>query len=95
MKKIMNILIALVLVTLVMPLALADEAEDAQDDVEIMDSPYGPEIRFLQLEKSISNNIYRGEYVISVLNESTYEQTNSTDDNETGSNESGFVSPNA
>ena len=85
MKKILNIVIVLVLVASLMPLALADEAEDTQEEIEadaetqeeleIMGDQTGAYIRLLQLEKAITKNIIKGEEVISVLKEAEYNTT--------------------
>ena len=64
----MSIVLVLLLAASVVPLALADEAGDVQQDeveidaetqaeVEIMNYQFGAEVRLLQLEKSISKNI--------------------------------------
>jgi len=77
MKKIWNLLIVLMLMASIAPLAFADEAEDSTDDVEIddetqeqveaMNNGIGAEVRLLQLEKSITINILKGEEIISNL----------------------------
>jgi hypothetical protein len=81
MKKICNLLIVLLLLGAVFPLVLADEAEDGseenlideetQDEIEIMGNKYGSSIRLLQLEKSITRNILKGEYIVSYLDSNT------------------------
>lgn len=76
----------LLLVASVVPLALADEAGDiqqdeleidaeTQDELEIMNYQFGAEVRLLQLEKSITKNILKGEEVVSVLKEAEYNTT--------------------
>ena len=67
------------------PLAFADEAVDSTDEVEIndetqkqveiMDVCVGSEIRLLQLEKSITKNIIKGEEVVSILKDLEYNTT--------------------
>ena len=76
----------LLLAASVVQLALADEAGDiqqdeveidaeTQDEVEIMSYQFGAEVRLLQLEKSITKNVLKGEEVISVLKEAEYNTT--------------------
>ena len=76
----------LLLAASVVPLALADEAGDiqqdeveidaeTQDEVEIMYYQFGAEVRLLQLEKSITKNILKGEEVVSVLKGAEYNTT--------------------
>ena len=76
MKKMLSIVLVLMLIGLAIPLALADEAEDGveideetQEEVDIMGNKTGAKIRLLQLEKSISRNIVKGEYIVSFLND--------------------------
>jgi hypothetical protein len=81
MKKIWNVLIVLLLMGAVFPLALADDADDSseeelideetQEEVGIMGNSYGASIRLLQLEKSITRNIAKGELIISYLESNT------------------------
>ena len=76
MKKILGITMVLLLATSMVPLTLADEAEDTQqDEVKIMNDQLGAQIRLLQLEKAITKNILKGEEVVSVLKESEYDST--------------------
>jgi len=81
MKKIWIISIVTVLMASLVPLSLADEAEnmqqdeDTQDETEIMDDQIGAYIRLLQLEKAIIKNIVKGEEIVSVLNESEINTT--------------------
>ena len=76
MKKILGITMVLLLATSMVPLTLADEAEDTQqDEVKIMNDQIGAQIRLLQLEKAIAKNILKGEEVVSVLKESEYDTT--------------------
>jgi len=86
MKKIIGIMIVLVLMTSLTPLALADEAGESQqgdveidsqtqNEVEAMEYEYGVEIRLLQLEKSITTNIVKGEETVSVLEGLGYNTT--------------------
>lgn len=86
MRKILSIVMVLLLVASVVPLALADEAGDiqqdeleidaeTQDELEIMNYQFGAEVRLLQLEKSITKNILKGEEVVSVLKEAEYNTT--------------------
>jgi len=75
MKKTIGIIMVLVLTASLIPLALADDVEiDAktQNEVEAMECQYGAEIRLLQLEKSITTNIIKGEEVVSVLEDLEY-----------------------
>jgi len=62
----------------------ANESEDSDDGIieidnetqketKIMCCSYGPNIRFLQLEKAILNNIYKGELIIEKMNDSGYD----------------------
>jgi len=76
MRKILSIMMVLLLAASMVPLALAEEAEDnveideeTQEEVEIMVNKVGAQIRLLQLEKVITINIVQGEYVISLLND--------------------------
>jgi len=86
MRKILSIVMVLLLAASVVPLALADEAGDiqqdeveidaeTQDEVEIMYYQFGAEVRLLQLEKSITKNILKGEEVVSVLKGAEYNTT--------------------
>jgi len=85
MRKIWNIIIVLMLMVSIAPLAFADEAEDLTDEVkindetqkqvEIMNVSLGSEIRLLQLEKSITKNIIKGEEVVSILKDLGYNTT--------------------
>ena len=85
MRKTRNIIIVLMLMTSIAPLAFADEAEDSTDEVEIDDETQkqveimiasaGSEIRLLQLEKSITKNIIKGEEVVSILKDLEYNTT--------------------
>ena len=86
MRKILSIVMVLLLAASVVPLALADEAGDiqqdeveidaeTQDEVEIMNYQFGAEVRLLQLEKSITKNILKGEEVVSVLKGAEYNTT--------------------
>ena len=76
MKKILGITMVLLLATSMVPLTLADEAEDTQqDEVKIMNDQLGAQIRLLQLEKAIAKNILKGEEVVSALKESEYDTT--------------------
>jgi len=78
MKKILSIMMVLLLAASMVPLALADEAEDnveidveTQREVQIMGNKTGAQIRLLQLEKVITINIVQGEYLISLLKNDT------------------------
>lgn len=85
MKKIWNALIVLMLIASIAPLVFADEVEDSTDDVEIdaetqkqveaMNNGIGAEIRLLQLEKSITINIFKGEEIVSNLAELGFNTT--------------------
>ena len=78
MKKILGIIIVFMLAVSLTPLALADDVEidaETQSEVEAMEYQYGAEIRLLQLEKSITTNILKGEEVISVLEGLEYNTT--------------------
>ena len=80
MKKIMNILVALILIGSILPIAYADNSnnngndesidKETQHQTEIMNTNgLGAEIRILQLEKAIIENLagfYRGKTVITV-----------------------------
>jgi len=80
MKKMMNILIVLILLSSMLPLAFADESgnvsnnvqidAETQQQIEIMKNGLGAEIRLLQLEKAVIKNINTGEGIVSVLEES-------------------------
>jgi hypothetical protein len=61
-------------------LALADEADDTEDEeiieeIGIMSYPYGSEVRLLQLEKVLTRNIMIGEKIIEILQELEVETT--------------------
>lgn len=72
MGKILGVGIVLMLVALT-PLTLAEDVESStQSETEIMNYQFGASIRLLQLEKVITNNILKGEEIISVLKESGY-----------------------
>jgi hypothetical protein len=43
------------------------------EEIRIFNNKYGSEIRFLQLDKSVTNNIYKGELIITNLSELGYE----------------------
>ena len=85
MKKIWNILIVLTLMASIAPLAFADDAEDSADDVEIdvetqkqvevMNNGIGAEIRLLQIEKSITINLFKGEEIVSNLTDLGFNTT--------------------
>ena len=64
----------LLLTVSMVSLALADEADDTEDEelieeVGIMSYPFGSEVRLLQLEKTLTRNIMIGEKVIEILQE--------------------------
>ena len=68
MKKILSIIMVLLLVTPMMSLALADEAdetedEETQEEISIMNYKFGAEVRLLQLEKVLTRNIMIGEKI--------------------------------
>ena len=85
MKKMLNVLIVLMLMTSIAPLAFADEVENSTDEVEIdaetqkqveiMNTSIGAQIRLLQLEKAITKNIIKGEEVVSFLADLEYNTT--------------------
>ncbi len=54
----------------------SDIDEETEEEVEIMNSPLGAEIRLLQLEKAITKNILKGERIIAVLESLGYNTTN-------------------
>jgi hypothetical protein len=80
MKKMINILIVLILLSSLIPLAFADASvsysnnvlidAETEQQIEIMRNGLGAEIRLLQLEKAITKNIHIGEEILSVLKES-------------------------
>jgi len=62
----------LLLTVSMVSMALADEADDTEDEeiieeVGIMSYPYGSEVRLLQLEKTLTRNILIGEKIIEIL----------------------------
>jgi len=62
----------LLLTASMVSLALADEADDTEDEeiieeIGIMQYPYGAEVRLLQLEKVLTRNIMIGEKIIEIL----------------------------
>jgi hypothetical protein len=78
MKKITTILLMLAVLALIvaLPIVLAEDnetdddlniSEQTQQEIGAMHYGIGPEIRLLQLEKSITRNILHGETVIAVL----------------------------
>lgn len=85
MKKMINLLIMLMLIGSILPLAFADESGNSSNNVEIdmvtqqqteiMNDGLGAEIRFLQLEKALLNNINTGEEIVLLLNESGVDTT--------------------
>jgi len=81
MKKMLNILMVLMLMTSISSLAFAEEADEVEIDdetekqVEAMSSQVGAEIRLLQLEKAITKNIIKGEEAVAVLKEADYNTT--------------------
>jgi len=67
MKRITSLALVVFLVISAVSFVLAEETtidEATQKEVKVMDYPLGAEIRLLQLEKSISKNIAKGEAVI-------------------------------
>ena len=85
MKKMLNILIVLILLSSMLPLAFADESGNTSNDIEIdaetqqqteiMNCSVGAEIRLLQLEKAITKNIIKGNETVSVLKDLDYNTT--------------------
>ena len=73
MKKILNIILVLLLTASTMSLALADEADETQeeiiDEIGVMHYEFGAGIRLLQLEKVLTRNIMIGEKIIEILQE--------------------------
>jgi len=72
MKKISNLIMVLLLTASMVSLALADEADDTEDEeiikeIGIMSYQYGSEVRLLQLEKTLTRNILIGEKIIEIL----------------------------
>ncbi len=64
----------LLLATSMMSFALADEADDTEDEetieeIEIIQYKFGAEVRLLQLEKVLTRNIMIGEKIIEILQE--------------------------
>ena len=62
----------LLLTTSMMSFALADEADDTEDEetleeISIMNYKFGAEVRLLQLEKVLTRNIMMGEKIIEIL----------------------------
>jgi len=56
----------------IMPIALADDTNEIMDantaqEVKVMTSPYGAEVRLLQLEKSVTRNVLVGATVIEII----------------------------
>jgi hypothetical protein len=76
----MKIGILVVCMTLVISTTIAyAESEDVDIDVHtyeeirIFNNKHGSEVRFLQLEKSVTNNIFKGELIVANLSELGYE----------------------
>ena len=80
MNKRWSIIMVLLLMMSLTSFAVADDAEDTeqddveideetQDEIEIMPYPHGAQIRLLQLEKAITKNIARGTEIIAALQE--------------------------
>jgi len=76
----MKLVMLVVCMTLVISTTIAyAESEDVDIDVHtcgkirIFNNPYGSEVRFLQFEKSVTNNIYKGELIVTNLSELGYE----------------------
>ena len=76
MKKILSILLMLLMVISIMPLALAEEEtedvevdEETEEEIVVMNTGLGAEVRLLQLEKAITRNILRGQEVIAKAKE--------------------------
>ena len=80
MNKRWSIIMVLLLMISLTSFAVADDAEDTeqddleideetQEEIEIMPYPYGAQIRLLQLEKAITKNIARGTEIIAALQE--------------------------
>lgn len=81
MKKITNLVLALMLMTSLLSFALAAQAEeptqnDADDgavdteteqQIQVMNNPIGARIRLLQLEKSLIINILKGNMTVQIL----------------------------
>jgi len=81
MKKITNLLMALMLMTSIVSLAFAVQADDSTGDepennsvdsetareIQVMNNPLGAQIRLLQLEKAIITNILKGDMTVQVL----------------------------
>jgi len=85
MKKIWSILMVLMLMISISSLAFADESEENNDEeineetekeIEIMNNSLGAEIRLLQLEKSITKNLLKGNMIVDVLEGLGYNTTN-------------------
>ncbi len=86
MKKIINILVALILIGSILPIVYADNSnnngndesidKETQHQTEIMTTNgLGAEIRILQLEKAIIENIEKGEQILATINDSEYNIT--------------------
>lgn len=73
MKKILNIILVLLLTASTMSLALADEADETQEEIieeiGLMHYEFGAGVRLLQLEKVLTRNIMIGEKIIDILQE--------------------------
>lgn len=78
MKKIWAILILLMMLISITSLAIADEASDetqdqenidseTQEEIKIMNTSLGAEIRLLQLQKAILKNLLKGTMAVEVL----------------------------
>jgi hypothetical protein len=86
MNKKWNIIMVLMLMVPLASYALADDADDTQQDeieineetqkeIEIMSDHLGAQIRLLQLEKAITKNIAKGNEVIAALKEADINTT--------------------
>ena len=80
MKKTLSVISVLMLMISISSLAFAEEAgegleDETEEEVEIMGYSYGAEIRLLQLEKSITKNLLKGEMIVDVLKILEYNTT--------------------
>ena len=71
MKKILNIILVLLLTASTMSLALADEADETQEEIieeiGVMHYEFGAGVRLLQLEKVLTRNILIGEKIKEIV----------------------------
>jgi len=81
MKMKLSILVVCVMLVISTTFAYAENEEGSDvnidkhtcSQIKVFNNPFGAEIRFSQLEKSVTNNIYKGQLIITNLSELGYE----------------------